>query len=188
MSDFKKKFVHNLLENVIISEMLKEFGEDLYDKCIMDVSFGCNLHDFYLNHLQASLVTSTSLPDSEVDTLLDYRLDVLNLDLHDRVGAFSSQYDIVVAYDTFNVYLSDINWQATLENLLFYIKPGGLCIVNGTFPTITLDDSIRSRSKGVWRALIKKCNCSIITLLDNSSNYFFVNDKIMVIQKCKKLN
>ena len=180
--ELKTKFINNTLENIIINTMLKSNSEDIYDKCVLDVGLGYNLLDFYLDYLNASLVTVITAKDNLAAFIQYPQIDVLKLNLSERVGAFSSQFDLVNAYGTFNFIHSDSDWQTILENLLFYIRPGGFCLINGSFPKITEDNC---RSKGVWKAVLAKCGCSILSMTDYSLDYFDITEKIMVVKKCK---
>ena len=51
MRSYKSKFITNLYENTIISEMSKVYGDNLYDKCFMDISSNHDLLPLYLDML-----------------------------------------------------------------------------------------------------------------------------------------
>lgn len=188
MGSYRSEFVNNMFENIIISEMFKAYDTGLYDKCFMDVSLSDDLLSLYLDTLQASLVTLIRKPENlskyGLITSDIEQLDVLSLDLEDRVGAFKEQYNIIVAFNSLALYNNDRTWQTCVENLLYYLKPGGLCFVNGTF----LDNKCvinekKFRSKGLWKAIVKHCNCSISDIIENPLVSFYKDDKIMVIRK-----
>ncbi|MBV5347126.1 hypothetical protein JZU46_02770 [bacterium] len=192
MSSYKTKFLNNMFENVIISEMLKVYNEDIYDKCFMDVSTKDNLIQFYLEQLHAALVTvvcgdkeSKYIHKFRKEKYIDYdQIDVLRFALDERIGAFKQQYNIITAFNTLDTYVDDHIWQTSVENLLSYLKPGGICFVNGTFLDTKIVGNVRKlRSKGVWKVLAKKCGCYVDTIIENPLVSIYENDKIMVIRK-----
>ena len=188
MRSYKSKFITNLYENTIISEMSKVYGANLYEKCFMDISSNHDLLPLYLDMLYASLVTVIKKPEGDTsygikDTNIE-QLDILSLELEEQVGAFKGQYDVIVAFNILSTYGNDRVWQACVENLLYYLKPKGLCFVNGAFlDNKHIEYDKRYRSRGLWRAIVKHCGCSILDIIDNPSVSFCKNNKIMVIQR-----
>jgi len=197
MNSCEFKFMNNMFENIIVTSMHNIYNEDIYDKCFMDISTSDHFVDFYLNYLHASLVTSIcdskdhrGVSNKQVAELRKYKYNALNqvdnliYDLDEQIGAFKGQYDIVVAFDILNYYTNNHLWQMVVENILFYLKPGGLCFINGAFDdNKVIKYGQNFRSNGVWRALVNKCGCSIVSIEESPSTIFCKNNKVMVIHK-----
>lgn len=189
MSSYKLKFLNNMLENIIISEMYKVYGgRDIYDKCFMDVSERITLVPFYLDNLRPILVTVVTnefIQPFIKDTYDNFeQIDTLSFKLDEHAGIFNQQYDVITAIDILDTYVEDQSWHLAVKNLLSYLKPEGTLFVNGVFADSKIEEADRTcRSKGVWKAMVKQYGCSVEAIINNPLASFFEKDKIMVIRK-----
>ena len=173
------KITFNFIENTLISSL---YNSDLLieDLCVLDVCRNLDISNFYEEYFYSSIITYIyeDIPVSHMNA------DYIHADLAEQIGGFSKQYDVIIALDTFNVFLDDIKWQKYIKNLLFYLKYSGIIIIGGNFPKNTFRNDLEwCRSKLLWKTLLKQYNCKIIDFIDNSNNIFLKDLSIMVVQK-----
>ncbi len=170
---YEMKYTTNVIENIIITAILN-VSDELQGKCIMDISKNSHWVDFYLCYLKPTLLTCIGSMDP-LSSLLSSKyssndiVDVLDLKTYDRIGIFEEQYDLVTDFMPFFLRIEDDRlWQRYIENMCFYLKPGGLFIVTGDFTrTYTSEYYGKLRSEGIWKAIVGNCNCSVVNVIDN---------------------
>jgi hypothetical protein len=162
MLKWEKCYFDSFLKNLILKVLYKEYGDTFSQLCVLDTTVEDVWLDFYLETLKTDVVTSISdfLPQPiKYNKYNNY--DFVESTLYETIGPFTSQYDIVNTLDTLSLELDDFVWQKSLENLCNYLKPQGVMIISGNLQKTYTDDTFRSRSEGLWRAIITSCSCSV---------------------------
>lgn len=164
---YHTKYHYNMVENGIVDFLRGLYSEDILNKYVLDIGLGTgHWVDFYLEFLKAN-VTAVDFSDIVIKRAKEKYLsvpnvDVLQLDISDRVGAFHEQYNVINAIGVMFHLVDDDLWQAAVENLCFYLKPGGSLIVGGDFTeTKRISHHRKVRSLGVWKAMVSSCGCAV---------------------------
>jgi len=186
---YQSRYNQNALENVVISELMSAYGDDVYEKCFLDTSSTSYWVNFYLVFFKANLVTVVTKDTYIRETVANiYKtldtVDVLTLDLHERVGIFEDQYDIITSFGVVDTLVNDAKWQKTLENLCFYLKPGGIMLVSGDFTNNSqTHPNIKTRSRSLWAALLHNNRCTIEKMITDELFMGAIRGNVLVIRK-----
>ncbi len=186
---YQTRYNQNVLENVVISEIVNNYGEDVYEKCFLETSSTPHWVNFYLTFFRANLVTMVTRDKYIVESVRNrYKtldgIDVLTLDIEDRIGVFESQYDIITSFGLMDTLVGYKRWQRSLENLCFYLKPGGMLLASGDFTrTEHTHQSIKTRSKAMWVAIAHNNRCTIDKIILNELFMGTMRGNVLVIKK-----
>ena len=186
---YQSRYNQNILENVVISELMAAYGEDIHEKCFLETSSTAHWVNFYLAFFRASLVTMVTRNTHIVESVSNrYKtldaVDVLALCIEDRIGIFESQYDVISSFGLMDTMVDDKRWQRSLENLCFYLKPGGILLTSGDFTrTERTHQHMKTRSKAMWSAIIRNCGCSLDKLIVNEFFMGAMRGNVLVIRK-----
>ena len=185
MNKWFNNYYNNLIENYVFKMLYKYCSTHFDDLCVLDTTTEGYWIDFYLNTIQATLVTSMGADASKTKPFMDMvNYDFLDKELHENIGPFIKQYDIIHVLDSLSFELSDYKWQKSLENLCSYLKSGGFMIITGDLQSSYTENTCRHRSSGLWRAIINNSGCSVKQLIKTpSSSIITIPNDILIVGK-----
>ncbi len=185
MNRWFSNYYNNLIENYIFKMLYKYCGTHLDDLCVLDTTTEEYWVDFYLNTVQATLVTSLDKNPPCVNKFIDvYNYDILDKELYESIGPFIGQYDVIHVLSTLSYELNDFMWQKALENLCTYLKSGGFMIITGDLQSSYTEDSCRHRSSGLWRAIINNSGCTVKHFIKTpTSSILNIPNDILIVGK-----
>ncbi len=190
----KDLYLSNSIINNYIYLIHKYLDDDISQSCTLHFNTDLKVLNFMIDAMGPDgLITVvdnkvTYRLSSFEEEALDFGLDFIDTPMYERIGAFRNQYDFITVSDVINT-VNDKKWQATLENLCFYLKPGGLCVIHSSVTPIKTTE-FKTHSLGVWKAIVNKtADCKIIETLPLDSlnfldNYYFTD--LIVVRKNEK--
>lgn len=176
----------NAAENIIYSYTTTSVGE-LIDGCIL-ITTPFPKFDFYIQRFGTPIITvlneDTSIKNILTDNFYNDFIDFINIPCYDRIISFKEQYDIVSSFFTLNMQKDDLLWQYSVENLCYYLKPGGLLFINGFFNRTFENATLKFRSENLYKVVVNHFNCVIIDIIENKLPLKnAIGDSVIIIKK-----
>ena len=162
MLKWEEVYYNNFIKNFILEVLCNKYGKDFSELCILDTTVEDVWLDFYIETVQAAVVTSLNdyIPSpKKYSNCFNY--DFVDRNLQECLGPFTKQYNVVHILDSLSLELDDYIWQKMVENICSYLKKDGIIVVSGDLHRTYIEDTFKNRSEGLWRAIINNCGCSI---------------------------
>lgn len=185
MLKWEEYYYNNFIKNFILETLYSKYGKDFSDICILDTTVEDVWLDFYIEAVQATIVTSISDYIPSPNKYIDYyNYDFVDRNLQENLGPFIKQYNVVHVLDSLSLELDDYVWQKIVENLCSYLKKDGFIVVSGDLQKTYIEDTFKHRSEGLWRAIANSCGCTISNFIKRPfKNVFDYPYDLLIIGK-----
>ena len=108
MLKWEEVYYNNFIKNFILEVLYNKYGKDFSELCILDTTVEDVWLDFYIETIQAAVVTSLNdyIPSpKKYSNCFNY--DFVDRNLQEYLGPFTKQYNVVHILDSLSLELDD---------------------------------------------------------------------------------